>query len=152
RLIEKYPQEDEAYHQRAHVHARLGQWEQAIADHSQAIALAPHYPEHLACRGRTYFRAGLKDKAAEDFRNAGARKAELANLLAWELATAPIPRDREPRLAVDLAKQAIGQARTEAMYWNTLGLAHYRAREWAAAVSALEESEKLAPGKYFGFN
>jgi uncharacterized protein HemY len=38
------------------------------------------------------------------------------------------------------------------MYWNTLGVAHYRLGEWAAAIQALREAEKLAPGKYFSFN
>src|SRR5262249_34949892 len=37
-------------------------------------------------------------------------------------------------------------------YWNTLGVAHYRAGEREAAVAALEEAEKLAPGKYLGYN
>src|SRR5262249_2351834 len=40
----------------------------------------------------------------------------------------------------------------KASFWNTLGVAHYRAREWEAAVRALEESEKLAPGKFLGYN
>jgi tetratricopeptide (TPR) repeat protein len=95
---------------------------------------------------------GQKDKAAEDFRKAGAQKADVANRLAWDLATSPDPLEREPTLALDLAKQAVRQAPEEAIYWNTLGVAHYRAGEWQAAIPALEQAEKLAPGKYLGFN
>jgi tetratricopeptide (TPR) repeat protein len=36
------------------------------------------------------------------------------------------------------------------VYWTTLGVAHYRLGEWQAALKALEEAEKLAPGRSFG--
>ena len=54
--------------------------------------------------------------------------------------------------AIDLAKHALRQMPGEPMYWNTLGVAHYRRDEWHSAVEALEEAERLAPDKYFGFN
>src|SRR5262249_49270797 len=52
--------------------------------------------------------------------------------------------------AVELAKQVVRQAPREAVYWKTLGVAHYRSGEWEAALKALEEAEKVAPGRYFG--
>src|SRR5262249_43594946 len=80
------------------------------------------------------------------------RKADLANRLAWELVSSPnVPR-RDPAQALVLARQAVRQAPREATYWNTLGVASYRAKQWEAAVRALEEAEDLAPGKYLGFN
>jgi tetratricopeptide (TPR) repeat protein len=95
---------------------------------------------------------GRKDEAAQIYRQAVGRNANQANCLAWELATAPNLFHREPTLAVELAKQAVRLAPAEASYWNTLGVAHYRGRDWKAAVQALDEAEKLAPGKYLGFN
>jgi tetratricopeptide (TPR) repeat protein len=149
--IERHPEDAEAYHQRAHVHTRLSQWEKAFNDFAEALALAPQRLDLYVCRGRTYLRTGQRDKAAEDYRKAG-QKPEQANRLARELATSPNLLHREPRLAVELAKQAVRQAPGEAMYWNTLGVTHYRLGEWEAAIQTLEEAEKRAPGTYLGFN
>jgi tetratricopeptide (TPR) repeat protein len=150
-VIERHPRDAEAYHQRAHAHARLPQWESAFDDFAEALTLAPERLDLYVCRGRTYLHVGQKDKAAADYRQA-AQKPELANRAAWELATSANARLREPALAVELARQATRQAPGEAAYWTTFGVAHYRAREWEAAVQALEEAEKRAPGKHLGFN
>jgi len=151
--IERNPNDASAFHERAEAHERLGQWEQAIADHSQAIQLAP--PDKLSIlvwRARAYLRTGREDKAAADFRAAGGLKPDVTNRLAWKMATSPDHFDREPSLAVKLARQATRQAPGEARYWNTLGIAHYRLEDWEAAVKALEEKEKLELGKNLGFN
>jgi WD40 repeat protein/tetratricopeptide (TPR) repeat protein len=151
-LIARYPQDSWAYHLRALAHKRLGQWQQALDDYFQAIQRAPERLYLLAGRGRTYLQMGETDKAAADFRKASERKPEQANRLAWELATAPNASHRVPSLAVELAGHAVRLAPAEATYWNTLGVAHYRAGDWKTAIQALEEAEKLAPGKEFSFN
>jgi len=74
-------------------------------------------------------RLGQQDKAAEDFRKPGERQADHANLVARQLATLPNLLHREPSLAVERAKQAVQQASREALYWNTLDVAHYRLGE-----------------------
>jgi tetratricopeptide (TPR) repeat protein len=74
------------------------------------------------------------------------------NEVAWWLVTASNPVHREPALAVELAQQVVRQAPREAVYWKTLGVAYYRSGEWEAALQALEEAEKVAPGRYFGSN
>jgi tetratricopeptide (TPR) repeat protein len=150
--IERNPQEAEAYHWRAHARERLGWWEEAIDDHSRAIQRAPQRRDFLVCRGRCYLRTGQVDKAAPDLRAAQGRNAAQKNEVAWWLVTASNPVHREPALAVELAKQVVRQAPREAVYWKTLGVAHYRSGEWQAALGALEEAEKRAPGKNFGFN
>jgi serine/threonine protein kinase/WD40 repeat protein/tetratricopeptide (TPR) repeat protein len=150
--IERAPEDAEAYHLRAHARERLGQWREAAEDHSRAITRAPQRPVLLACRGRAYLRAGKRHKAAEDFRRAAGRGPDQANRVAWELATSPAPLDREPGLAVELATQAVRQAPESAAYWTTLGAAHYRAGQWEAGLRALEQAEKLAPGKAPGHN
>jgi tetratricopeptide (TPR) repeat protein len=150
--IERNPQEAEAYHWRAHARERLGRWAEAIDDHSQAIHRAPSVRGLRVCRRRSYLRTGQVDKAAEDLREAHGRDAKQMNVLAWWLATAPNPVHRDPSLAVELAEQAVRQEPREAVYWTTLGVAHYRSGEWQAALQALKEAEKRAPGKNFSFN
>src|SRR5262249_49550320 len=149
-VIARYPQHYEAFHLRAHAHAALGQFQEAVDDFSQAIQLDPQRLDFVFWRGIIYRRMGQKDKAAEDFRKAGRLTPSQANYQAWDLVTSPNPLFRDPNLAVELAKQAVRQVPGEADYWNTLGVAHYRSEEWEAAIQALEECEKLAPGKYFG--
>jgi tetratricopeptide (TPR) repeat protein len=150
--IERSPQEAEAYHWRAHALEWLGRWEQAIGDYSRAIQRAPGRRGFLVCRRRAYLCAGQVDKAADDLREARGWNADQMNALAWSLVTSPDLLHRDPTLAVELAKQAVRQAPREAVYWHTLGVAHYRLGEWAAALTALEEVETLAPGKNVGFN
>jgi tetratricopeptide (TPR) repeat protein len=143
--LERNPDDADAYDVRARAYGQLGRYERAIDDHGQALRRDPRRPDFLLRRGWTYLRAGQKDRAAEDLRGATGGDAARANVLAWEFATLPDLAFREPRLAVALAEQAVRQAPGEASYWNTLGVAHYRAGAWAAAVRALEESEKLEP-------
>ena len=153
RQLERNPDDADAYDARAGAHGRLEQWEAAIDDYGQALRRDPRRPEFLAHRGWTYLRAGQKDRAAEDFRRASEGSAARANSLAWRLATASHePYRRDPSPAVELAKEAVRKAPGVAAYWNTLGVAHYRLGEWEAAVRALEESERLEPGKRVGVN
>jgi serine/threonine protein kinase/tetratricopeptide (TPR) repeat protein len=84
---------------------------------------------------------------ARDMLRGGARRAAnsaaVHNDLAWFLATSPNPVLRIPSLAVELALEATRRAPEKGNYWNTLGVAHYRASNWQAARAALEKSMKL---------
>jgi serine/threonine protein kinase/WD40 repeat protein/Tfp pilus assembly protein PilF len=151
-VIERDPADARAHHLRAHMHEWLGEWEQAAADHSRAIELAPEKRDYLVCRGRAYLRTGQPDKAEEDFQNVGEQKPDEANSLAFEVVASPNPLAPERRLALALARQATRQAPGEALYWSTLGAAYYWEGEWEAALQALDEAEKRAPGKHVGFN
>jgi WD40 repeat protein/Tfp pilus assembly protein PilF len=150
--IARNPNDAEAYHQRGHMHERLKQWQPAIDDLTQAIAGLPQRHGLHLCRGKAYFKAGENDKALEDFRKTGPFTAAGANELAWELVVSADARKREPGFAVELAKQATQEAPQEELYWNTLGVAHFRLQEWQPAIDALLHAEKLAPDKHFGFN
>jgi tetratricopeptide (TPR) repeat protein len=68
------------------------------------------------------------------------------NHVAWDLATLPDPRLREPQEAIELAKRAVESAPNDGNFWNTLGVANYRTGDWKAAVAALEKSIELREG------
>jgi serine/threonine protein kinase len=68
------------------------------------------------------------------------------NNLAWLLASRPDAPPYDPARAVGLAKEAVALAPLEGNYWNTLGVAHYRAGDANAAAAALEESMRLRSG------
>src|SRR5262249_38403794 len=68
------------------------------------------------------------------------------NLLARLLATSPAAKLRDPDRAVKLARKAVQLAPKVGNFWNTLGVAHYRAGDWKAAVAALDKSVDLGKG------
>jgi WD40 repeat protein/Flp pilus assembly protein TadD len=72
--------------------------------------------------------------------------ADQANSDAWNLATDPNTSLRDPRRAVELAQRAVGLAPLEGNYWNTLGVAEYRAGDWHSAETALRKSMSLRGG------
>jgi tetratricopeptide (TPR) repeat protein len=66
---------------------------------------------------------------------------------------------RSPGMKIELTKRAIAMARkavelepNSSFYANTLGVAHYRAGDWPAAIEALEKSEALNNGQSLAFN
>jgi serine/threonine protein kinase len=71
-----------------------------------------------------------------------------ANKEAWQLATDPDPRQRDPTLAVELAKLAVEHASgdTRGDFLNTLGVAQYQAGQWSAAIDNFGESMELLKG------
>jgi tetratricopeptide (TPR) repeat protein len=68
------------------------------------------------------------------------------NHYAWFLVDCPDVTLRDPARAVGLAEQAVARAPAAGAFWNTLGVARYRAGEWAAAIAALEKSLALSQG------
>src|SRR5262249_46350585 len=67
------------------------------------------------------------------------------NDLAWLLATCPDVKVRDPRRAVELAKKAV-ELDPRASYFNTLGAAQYRARNFTEALAALKKSMDMTKG------
>ena len=75
-----------------------------------------------------------------------ARDCSTMNNLAWLLSTCTEASVRDPARAVELAKKAVELAPKEGTHWNTLGVAHYRADDWKAAIDALTKSMELRKG------
>jgi tetratricopeptide (TPR) repeat protein len=94
-------------------------------------------------------RLGRYEQARSDFQAAlkcGPAYAWTNSSLAWLLATCPDAKLRDPDKAVELASKAVQLAPKVGDCWRTLGVAHYRAGDWKAAVAALNRSLKLGPG------
>ncbi len=104
-------------------YAALGRWTDALKLNEESLthwttALGPHHPNTLksACN------------------------------LAWKLADCPDTNVRNPGRAVVLAKNAVARVPDEGDFWKTLGAAHYRARDWQAAATALTTAMRLRNG------
>jgi tetratricopeptide (TPR) repeat protein len=70
--------------------------------------------------------------------------------LATELSTCPDVKLRDPKRAVELARQAVERGSKLGVrtgtYQRALGIAHYRCADWQASIAALGESMKLQDG------
>ena len=65
------------------------------------------------------------------------------DILAWTFSDPEIGNEKR---AIDLAKRAVSLAPNDADFWNTLGVAYYRAGNWKQAVTALEKARELSAG------
>jgi tetratricopeptide (TPR) repeat protein len=74
------------------------------------------------------------------------------NNLAWLLATCPVRQLQDIGRAVELAKKAAALEPKTGTYWNTLGVAQYRAGDWEAAIEALEKSMELSSNQNESFD
>jgi serine/threonine protein kinase/Flp pilus assembly protein TadD len=74
------------------------------------------------------------------------RLAHHFNSIARLLANARDTGLRNPARAVELAREAVALEAGEPAYWNTLGVARYRAGDWGQAILDLEKSMSLGRG------
>jgi tetratricopeptide (TPR) repeat protein len=72
-------------------------------------------------------------------------RVDALNDLAWLLATDPDPSLRDPVQALHLVEEAVRSTADHHAFWNTLGVARYRAGDWAGAIEALEHSVLSSP-------
>jgi tetratricopeptide (TPR) repeat protein len=72
--------------------------------------------------------------------------AEAAIHLAWLLATCPDPKFRDAAEAVELTRKAVARKTSAAHFRTILGVALYRAGDWKASATALEQSLRLQQG------
>jgi serine/threonine protein kinase/Tfp pilus assembly protein PilF len=158
-----------AYVQLANIHCAYQEGQQgldmlqkAVGSFEGLVAGDPNEPSYRRQLAEAYcFRATLfsslkrAPEAEAEFRRAIEQYRRLLpfdvdgnhlNSLAWLLAECPCASLREPAQAIVLAKQALTQAPTEARYWNTLGVAYYRAAELREALQGLNKSLELGGG------
>ncbi len=150
KAIELDPKLAEPWANRAGAYFYLGQADKAVVDCSKTIELAPRDPRlvHVyLLRAQANYQLGRFARVSGDFESVlktAPKNASALNQLAWLLATCPEPKLRDPRQAVKLASKAVEVAPNAADNWNTLGVAHYRAGDWKAAVAALGKSVELS--------
>jgi tetratricopeptide (TPR) repeat protein len=127
-----------------------------IQDH--LISEFPRVGSYRLDLARTHFSLGrLRDLAGEhgdaaaEYRRAAELEpddAALLNDLAWFFATCPDPAERDPKTAVRLARRAADLNPHRWEFWNTLGVALYRARDWNASIEALQKSIQQSAGVF----
>ena len=124
----------------------------------------PDLREEAAIRfgslGRSLMEHGMAREAEEAWFSARRLWAELAadypddleyrkcwldglNDSAWSLIARPGIDDRSLASTIQLAEQTVTLEPESATYWNTLGIAYFRARDWKAAIHALGQSTEL---------
>jgi tetratricopeptide (TPR) repeat protein len=72
--------------------------------------------------------------------------ASISNELGWLRATCPDTSYRDPSSAVTSARKAVEVAPERGEFWNTLGVALYRAGDWTEARTALLKSTSIRGG------
>jgi tetratricopeptide (TPR) repeat protein len=157
--IELDPNNAETQFRRGWLYAQLSRHEEAAADYSRVIELDPKEPgawynhpkEALPWRNRAscYLRLWQYEKAIADLNKvlqANPNDGATHKNLAWVLASCADSKWRDAVQAVEHAKKAVGLDPKQGSYWNTLGVANYRAGDWKAAVTALEKSMEFRKG------
>jgi tetratricopeptide (TPR) repeat protein len=142
----------EVWQTRGDAQAALGQWDKALADYAKVIELNPAAAPGLTAQLKAQGRMQEAEKLYRKFLELAPQNANGHNNLAWLLATCPEPKFRDPTRAVAEATRAVKLAPNAGTYWNTLGVAHYRAGDWKAAIAALEKSNELFKGNEMNFN
>jgi len=114
-----------------------------------ALRLNEGQPDALLLRAELLFTLGRDREGAEQVEGnleKAVREPSLLNTAAWYRATSSDPAARDAARAVSLARIAVDLEPDEGAYWNTLGVAHYRAGAWSDALSALDKAVDLQSG------
>jgi tetratricopeptide (TPR) repeat protein len=147
-ILAAEPDLDRARYRRAQALIRLRRNREALADLDRLLSKGPNDDALVLYQLRSTVHEALGDReqAHADREKAGAPQPDdaLLNVRAWILATGPIER-RAPESAVMLARRSVELAPGQQNSLNTLGVALYRAGEYAEAVLVLERG--LAAGK-----
>jgi superkiller protein 3 len=118
----------------------------AISAYKEAIAIDSQYVNVWIGLGKALSHSKDLPGATEAYKKAIAIDPQCAaahNGLAWVLATCSEVRFRDPTRAVALARNAVKLEPKNPEYANTLGVAHYRAGDWKAAIDALEKAVEV---------
>jgi serine/threonine protein kinase/WD40 repeat protein/tetratricopeptide (TPR) repeat protein len=154
RILAVEPDLDRARYRRAQALIRLGQHREALADLDILIPKAPQDYALYQLRGTVREALGDSDQARGDREKANAllpKDPRTLNNRAWILATGSIDQ-RDAERAVALARRAVALAPGQPFSLNTLGVALYRAGQYAEAVSVLEQSLAAGKGEFDAFD
>jgi eukaryotic-like serine/threonine-protein kinase len=130
--------------------AALGRNQEALLSYSRALEIAPKFETAWSRRAALNARLGNWEQALKDYEQIRSQQPDRAganNRLAWYLATCPELKLRDSRRAVELAEKAVTLGPKIASCWNTLGMARYRAQNYAGSLKALMKAMELGEGK-----
>jgi tetratricopeptide (TPR) repeat protein len=142
RILAVLPDLNRARYRRAQAMIRLGRHREALADLDVLIGEDPNDFALYELRGVIHEASGDHEQAR------AAREKAISLMLvdplalndtAWNHAAGPITQ-RDPERAVALARRALALAPNAWFLLNTLGVAPYRAGDYAAAIPVLERS------------
>ena len=134
---------------RGNAYLKLGRLDQSISDLSQALILNSKYAASWINRGIAYTKKELWKKAVYDYSQSLELEPNnpfVCNSLAWLLVTCPDLLVRDAGRAIALAEKAVSTESARGSYWNTLGVARYRAGDCLAACADLEKSMERSNG------
>jgi tetratricopeptide (TPR) repeat protein len=106
-------------------------------------------PKHADCYyniGLALLRQGKREAAIAAFKQVVTINPEWAGAhyaLAWELTVGQELKLRDPKQALVSARRAVELDPKNGMYWQGLGYAEYRSKNWKAAVRAFEKVKEL---------
>jgi len=111
---------------------------QAINDEPTDVTLYVQASHFFMFLGGEHYRTA--ERYLRDALQRAPDRADVNNNLAWLLTTSPFPNQRNAAEALRLAEEAVKHAPGVGIYWNTLGVAHYRLGHYREAVAMLEKS------------
>lgn len=123
-----------------------GRMAEAEQTFTRAIELNPDAEGVWFMRGAFLASQQQVEKAAHDYATSlelNPKSADTYNSLAWLLATCADAKLRDPVRSVELARKSVELAPARGEFWNTLGVAQYRAGDWKGAIKTLTKSMEL---------
>jgi tetratricopeptide (TPR) repeat protein len=170
RLTQTFPEEAGFQHDLAGFHCYLGAAQFSAGDLDAAFhsmeksieiskRLVDQHPEsaeykrelsqYYTARGLNYVKSGDLAQKLEWLDRAtkvDETNPEPYGWTAWVLAGQRDPTPGECLRAVAAARKAVALQPRDANYWNTLGVAQYRAKDWRSAIDSLDKSMMLRDG------
>ena len=154
RVLAVEPDLDGARYRRTHALIRLGRHREALAELDILIPRDPDNDALYNLRSIVRKAVGDREPARADREKADSllpKDPTALNARAWTAATGPVA-VRDPERAIALAKRAVALAPEEQLTLNTLGVALYRAGQYADAISVLERSRAAGKGRLEAFD
>ncbi len=154
RVLDHEPDRDGARYRRARALIQLGRHREALADLDLLISKESDNFVLYDLRGIAREALGDDKQSRADREKADSLLPKVPRTLnsrAWTDATGPFIQ-RDPERAVVLAQRAVGLAPDDHVILNTLGVALYRAGQYAEATSILERSRAAGKGEFEAFD
>jgi tetratricopeptide (TPR) repeat protein len=143
------PRDSAAFNSRGHAYYKLKDYRQALRDYTDAIRVDPTNAAAYTNRGDAYADKADFARASSDYRAAIRIDPALGRAYqsaAWLLATCPVDRFRDSKLALEAAQKAIElDGEDDYRYLDTLAAAYANAGDFREARELQSKVVSLAP-------